>query len=597
MTLAQAIIVPPREIRFAGTYCIQSISFDAAIKDQVAQVQFAQIFQNLSSRDLEVEAIIPIPADAAIAQFMLMIDGKEYPARIYTKEEANRIYESIVRSRRDPALLQFIGCGALQTKVFPLPAHGTRKITLRYTQVLKRDRDVSEILFPLAGGKLSSRPVAELKITARIDSPARIKSVYSPTYPVDIERPSDHSAIVRFTQNHIVPAEDLRLIWTVSDRPIGATLLSYRADPGEDGYFLLLTSPEVKAADKVVSKTVVFALDRSGSMAGQKIEQARNALKFVLNNLREGDTFNIIAYDDRVEAFKPELQRYNEESRAAALRFIDGITDGGSTNIDGALRKAFELIGRTGRPRYVIFLTDGLPTAGEQNESRIAENARNSNKGARLFAFGVGYDVNARLLDRLTTENSGVSEYVRPNENIEAAVSKFYAKMSAPVLTNVKLAMGDAIINRVYPRDLPDLFAGGQIIAVGRYRTTGHVRVFLSGRVGDREQMSEYDANLVERSPDDSYAFIEKIWATRRVGEIINELDLKGRNQELIDELVRLSTKHGILTPYTAFLADERTDLHAHDRNSARVAREVFEDEYSMAKNPGGSAGVYIGSA
>lgn len=596
----QAIIVPPNRIPFPGTYAVESVTLDATIKDQVAEVQLGQVFRNLSGRDLEVQCLVPVPADAAISQFVLMVDGKELPAKLYTKEEANRIYESIVRSKRDPALLQFMGHGLLQTNVFPLPPNAQRKITLRYTQICRRDREVTELLLPLTGSKLSSKPIENLTITARIDSPAAIKSVYSPAHSLAIERPGDSSAIVRFSQSHVVPADDFRVLWSLSEQPIGATLLSYRPIENEDGYFLLLASPQVKGSEaQIARKTVVFALDRSGSMAGQKIEQAKNALKFVLNNLRQGDSFNLIAYDDRVESFKPELQRFDEQTRAEALRWIDSIHDGGSTNIDGALSRAMELIGDTGRPSYVIFLTDGLPTSGQTNESAIAANAKAANRNkARLFAFGVGFDVNARLLDRLATDNSGTSEYVRPNDNIEASVARFYGRMTAPVLTEVKLELPGVEISRVYPSVLPDLFAGGQIIAVGRYHTPGPSNIRLLGKVGDIEQTFSFPASLVSKSADETYGFVEKLWATRRVGEIINELDLKGRNQELIDELVRLSTRHGILTPYTAFLADERTNLGALSANTRLAEEYAFQAKDSaLGLNTTGAKAVHLRAA
>ncbi len=591
----QGFIVPPERVPFTGAYAIQAITGDVTIKDQVAEVQLSQTFRNTSSVAMEVQYVFPVPPDAVINKFTLMVDGRELPARLYSREEARRIYEGIVRTKRDPALLEYIGYGMLQTNVFPLPAHGERKVTMRYSQVCRRDREVTEFLLPLGSGKLSSKPVQELRVTARIESAGRIKSVYSPTYAASVERPTDHSAIVRFEERQTPLADDLRVMWSLSEQPVGATVISYKPD-GEDGYFLLLASPEVKAEHKVVSKTVVFALDRSGSMSGQKIEQAKNALKFVMNNLREGDTFNIIVYDDRVESFKPELQRFNEEARREAQRFIDGIHDGGSTNIDGALKRALGMAGDTGRPTYVIFLTDGLPTEGEKNEMAIAANAKNANRaGARLFAFGVGFDVNARLLDRLATDNSGTSEYVRPNQDIESAVAKFYSRMTAPVLTDIEVELAGADVNRLYPRDLPDLFAGGQIVAVGRYRSGGDTRIRLTGRVGDQKNAFVFPAALARHSNDETYAFVEKLWATRRVGEILNDLDLKGRNQELIDELVRLSTKHGILTPYTAFLADERTDLHAWRLNSGRASRAAFDDEAtSMAQNTTGASGVNL---
>jgi Ca-activated chloride channel family protein len=594
--LAQGMMIPEDRRRVMGSYAVKSVSIDATIKDQVAEVQLSQVFRNTSSAQLNVSYLFPIPPDAVITQFTLLVDGKEYPAKMYPREEAERIYEGIVRSNRDPALLEYVGYGALQTQVFPLPPGEERKVTLRYSQLCRRDHDLTELTFPLGSGKLSSKPIENLSVTMRVQGEGRIKSVFSPNYSAAIDRPTDNSAVVRFSEDNVSPADDFRVLWTLNEKPIGARILSYKPAEGEDGYFLLLAAPEVKASsDKIVSKTVIFVIDKSGSMAGKKIEQARNALKFVLNNLRDGDTFNIVAYDDRVTSFKEELQRVTDQSRLEALRFVDSINDGGSTNIDGALKRALALVPDSDRPTYLIFLTDGLPTAGEKREAAIAENVKAANKNkTRLFVFGVGFDLNARLLDRLSTENSGTSEYVKPNQEIEASVAKFYGRMTAPVLTDIRLALANIDVNRMYPRELPDLFAGGQVVAVGRYKTGGATAIHINGRVGDAARTFEFPAELTAKSGDETYAFVEKLWATRRVGEIINELDLKGKNQELLDELVRLSTRHGILTPYTAFLADERTVLGAVRQNAFLAERETFHRPDGLARATTGAAGVEL---
>ena len=216
------------------------------------------------------------------------------------------------------------------------------------------------------------------------------------------------------------------------------------------------------------------------------------------------------------------------------------------------------------RPNFVLFLTDGLPTVGEKSEAKIATNAKQNNKlRTRMINFGVGYDVNSRLLDRLSRDNFGQSEYVRPDENIEAHVSKVYNKLGAPVMTNVAVkvdiegASEYGGVSRVYPRDVYDLFAGEQLVMVGRYKKTGSAKITITGKVSGQEQKFDFPASFVEKSGDQSFGFVEKLWALRRIGEIIDEIDLKGKNDELVKELVSLSTKHGILTPYTSFLADE----------------------------------------
>jgi Ca-activated chloride channel family protein len=267
----------------------------------------------------------------------------------------------------------------------------------------------------------------------------------------------------------------------------------------------------------------------------------------VLNNLREGDLFNLIAYDSEVESWRPELQKFGDETRKAALGFVEGIYAGGSTNINGALTKVLAQLNDSSRPTFVIFLTDGIPTVGETNEMKIIANAKSNNHvHARIFDFGVGYDVNSRLLDKLARENFGLTEYVRPNEDIERAVAALYNRIGSPVMTGVKLSVDveglkaedGSATNRVYPKDVVDLFAGEQLVIVGRYKKPGAAKVVVSGNVGGQEQKLDFPANLVEQSSDDSQAFIEKLWAVRRVGEILDDIDLHGKNDELVKELV-----------------------------------------------------------
>jgi Ca-activated chloride channel homolog len=578
---SQGIIID-RHIRMpivpiARSYEVREVALDARVRNQIAEVQVSQTFHNPGSFQIDAEYLFPLPEDGAVQNFVLLVDGKELPGRLLPKEEARRIYEEIVRTRRDPALLEYMGRGLYRTSVFPIPPGADRKVTMRYSQVCKRDRDVVEFSYPFSTQKFTAKPIQKLSLSLRIESRDAIKSLYSPTYDASITRYGDHEARISFEQRDTIPTADFRLICTLAEGSLGASVLSYRPSASDDGYFLLLASPDVKAADvKAQPKTVIFVLDRSGSMAGKKIEQARNALKFVLRNLRDDDTFNIVAYDDRVETFRPELQRYSTARSEEPIRFVENIREGGSTNIDGALKAALAMIPDDSRPSYVLFLTDGLPTAGEVKETAIADNCRTSNRNrARLFAFGVGYDVNARLLDRLSGGNSGTSEYVKPDDDIESHVARFYGKMTSPVLSDIRVELAGTDTNRTYPRDVPDLFQGGQLILAGRYRQSGSTTVRLSGKVGGERRSFEFPADLASTDRGGSYDFVEKLWATRRVGDLIDQIDLHGQNKELVDELVSLSGKYGILTPYTSFLADERVPLHAMAPNAARARSEL----------------------
>ncbi|QDV37211.1 VIT domain-containing protein [Tautonia plasticadhaerens] len=591
-TPGQGIVVDRRSDRpIAGSFDVESVVVDALVREQVARVRVSQTLSNPTEGVIEAEYLFPVPDAGSIRDFVLLVDGRELVGELMNADEARRIYEEIVRRKRDPALLEYMGRGLIRTSVFPIPPRAERTVTMTYTQLLPRDRNVVEFSYPFGTQKFTSKPIRTLELSMRVESRVPIKSIYSPSHDVSTELESDHEARVSYDAHDVIPAADLRVFYTVDRGGLGASVLSYRPDGGEDGYFLLLASPSPGHDDRdrePSAKTVVFAIDRSGSMSGEKIDQAKDALDFVLNNLRPDDTFNIVAYDDRVETYKPELQRYDPETRRDALAFVEGIRPGGSTNIDAALRTSLEMLHDDGRPRYVIFLTDGLPTAGETDELRIAEHARQANdSGARVFPFGVGFDVNARLLDRLGADHGGTTDYVKPDEDIEASVSRFYSKLTSPVLADLRVELSGTSVNHAYPRDLPDLFEGGQISWVGRYTGSGRTAVRISGMVGDERRTFEFEADLARPGENARYDFVEPLWASRRIGDIIDQIDLHGKNPELTEELVRLSTRYGILTPYTSFLADEGTQLHAFDQNNRRAGEQL-----SRLEQVQGAAGV-----
>ena len=523
----------------------------------------------------------------------LMVDGKEYPAKLLNADEARRVYESrSVRKNHDPALLEWMGTGMFKTSVFPVPPGAKRTVTLRYSQICRKTQGLTEFLFPLSTAKYTSHPVEKVSVGRDSSEPRAISRTSTARHTRSKSNvPTIRALTITYTATNEVPSSDFRLMYDVGDQQLAASVLSYRPDTSDEGYFLLLASPEIKRpSDTPMPKTVVFVVDRSGSMSGKKIDQAKGALKFVLNNLHKGDLFNIIAYDSRVESFKPELQRYDDQTRSEALGYVEGIYAGGSTNIDGALQAALAQLQDKERPAYVVFLTDGLPTAGERRESKIVDNAKQvNNVHARLFTFGVGYDVNSRLLDRLSRVCFGQSQYVRPNEDIEAAVAQLYRRIGAPALVDLSLSIDlenlppekGSPVSRIYPHGDFDLFAGDQLVMVGRYKQSGNAKVTIRGKVDGVEQTFDFPAQLVEHSTDDSQAFVEKLWALRRVGEIIDEIDMHGKNQELINELVALATKHGILTPYTSFLADETLNVRdlASNRRRADTALDALRLE------------------
>lgn len=583
-------IVRPMPIR--ADCRIESVDVRADIQDQAPKVRVSQVFRNPSSIPMEAQVLFPLPEGAAVSGLTLLVDGKELTGKLMGHDEARRIYEDIVRRRRDPALLEYMGRDLFQTSVFPVSPGGQSTVQLQYSQLLKKDSGLIAFGLPLSTAKHSEKPVEHLTVSVNISAPAPIRTVYSPTHEVEISRPDGLRATVKLNLNNVATADDFRLLYSTDSSPVGLNAISYKPEDNEDGYFALLATPDTRAGHAVkLAKTVVFLCDRSGSMSGPKIAQVKSALKYLLRQLDPADTFNIVAYDSEVEAFRPELQRANAADVDAAIAWVDGISAGGGTNIDGALHTGLRMLTDSSRPNYVLFMTDGEPTVGERSETQLAADAARENKvNARLFAFGVGFDVNARLLDRLARELRGTSIYVRPNENIEAPVSAFYSKIAAPMMTGVavNIQLDGGSVARVYPRQMPDLFRGDQLVLVGRYRQGGAARIALTGEAGGTKVELAYTANFAERSPDDTSGFVARLWATRRIGEIIDDLDLHGRNQELVDELVSLSQKYGILTPYTSFLTEDSVNLTASRANNMFAAGSVSQQMVTVT----GQAGV-----
>ncbi len=551
------IPVPPPHIEAVPDLAVKYHHVHVTISDQVSQTEVDQVFLNDSPYELEGTYIFPLPEDAAISDFAMFVDGQRLSGKILDKEEARRTYESIVRRRRDPALLEYIGRNAFQASIYPIPAHGEKRVQLKYSQVLLADRGLVHYVYPLDTERLSSRPLKEVVITVDLQSRIPIKAIYSPSHDIVVERTSETSALVSFEANNVRPDKDFELYYSISEDDIGVSLLSYK-ERGEDGFFLLLIAPHVEAdAVTTVAKDVIFVLDTSGSMEGQKLQQAKEALEFVLDHLQEKDRFNIIAFNTTISRYATGLCPASE--RYQARQFVRRLSAGGGTNIHRALLEALALAGSE-RPSFIIFLTDGLPTVGVTDLKQILADVNHAaTKSVRLFTFGVGYDVNTILLDTLSAEHRGVSAYVEPGQDIEEVVASFYMKVSAPLLSDLRLRIKGVAINDLYPDPLPDLFAGSQLLVVGRYQEGGKAQITLSGTVNGEERSFSYIAqNFNQQGGQD---FVPRLWATRKIGYLLKEIRLHGEDKELVDSIIALSVRYGIMTPYTSFLVDEQQDI------------------------------------
>lgn len=526
------------------------------INNQVARTEVQEVFANPNRWQLEGDFIFPMPADAFVKDFSFWMNGKEVKAELLDAHKARKIYTDIVRRMKDPALLEYVGTKMFRIRIFPIPAGGEARVKLIYTQLLKSDGGIVSYRYPHSTNKYSSRNLQSASVVVNIHSRKAIKNVYCPTHKVDITRKGDHHVRVGYEGSNVKPDRDFVVHYTMDDKDFGLSFLTYR-EKGEAGYFLALLSPRHEVAKKdVLPKDIVFVLDTSGSMSGEKIEQAKGALTYCVNSLNAPDRFNIVQFATGARKFADGLREASKENVVKARKWIAEMDARGGTNIDDALYEALSMKGSDERTFMIVFITDGLPTIGETNIEKILKNVKKRNeRQCRLFVFGVGHDVNTILLDRLAEESRGARDYIAPREDIEVKISNFYDKVANPVFTDVRIKIVGLDTFDVYPKQLPDMFRGAQVAIVGRYRGEGHKAVKLFGKVGKKQKVFVYEATFPAKS--DAAPYLPRTWAISKVGYLLDEMRLHGETREVRDEVVRLAKKYGILTPYTSYLVVE----------------------------------------
>ena len=582
---AQGWIEPIRPFPRGSIERIRS-AVQVAVAGRIARVTVEEWFRNTGPGLGEGTYLYPLPGEAVFSDFSLWQGDRELKGETMDATQARGIYETIVRQKRDPALVELAGHGLLRARVFPINPGETRKITLRYTQILDRAGDAWR--FRYVGGPSGS--AASRSFRLEVDSAARFGEPYSPTHRVSVTRSGGGLAVTLADSSW---SGDLELLLPLARGLVGMSLLTQQP-VGEDGYFMLLLAPRQEAQAVTLHRDLVAVLDVSGSMSGEKLDQAKAALVQLLGTLRPSDRFRVITFSSDVRRYAPGWTDASGEHVRDAQQWVRALLAEGGTNIAGALGEAFAVAPAEGALGVVVFLTDGMPTVGETDPERIA-NAAEQNRGAfRVFSFGIGYDVNTYVLDRLTERARGTTEYIQPGGDIERAVGSLGAKVSSPVLTDLALRADGADLYDVQPGSLPDLFAGDELVVFGRFRGVGRGEwgVAVTGRRNGHE---ERFATSAAATPQSGADYIPQLWAARKVGALTREIRLHGQNPEIMNELKRLALRYGILTEYTSYLVQEPNQVVVRppfDRIAPAPAAQVGALSVDRARREAKSAAV-----
>jgi Ca-activated chloride channel family protein len=580
---AYNVIVPQSRARAftpdrRGAVEITEVSVLIDILESTATTTIEIRLQNKSNQQQEAELIVPVPDGAVVRGFAYDGPHGQITAEVLPKDEAKKIYRQLVSKIRDPALVEFVGYNLIRSSVFPVEARGKQKIRLTYENLLEVDSNRIDYVLPRTE---SLKYAVPWKVTANIRTKRPISTVYSPSHKLNIKRISDKKVSVEINVDAAKEPGPFRLSYLLQENGVTASMFAYPDKKVGGGYFLLLAGLPAEPPDTddtpAVKREVTLVIDRSGSMRNEKIEQVREAALQIIAGLKYGEAFNIIIYNNTVQKFSNKPVIKNKDTEEAAKAYIEGLTATGGTNIHDALLEALAQQPIDEMLPIVLFLTDGLPTVGNTSEVAIRNVVMKSNPhNRRVFTFGVGFDVNAALLERIADESRARAEFVLPKEDVEAKIGRVFERLTGPILADTQLHVveknGEPAIGRtrdIIPQKLPDLFEGDQIVLLGQYVGSKPITFKISGSYLGKKRQFKFKFKFDKANVRNG--FVPRLWASRKIAELIDTIRQMGADpaksandpkvKELVDEIVRLSTEFGILTEYTAFLAREGTNL------------------------------------
>lgn len=538
---------------------------------RVVRYEITEKFVNRGSGLGEADYIFPLPGGAAFEDLRLEINGELVSGETLAADKARQIYEDIVRRQRDPALVEWMGYGLLRARIFPINPGEEKKVVVRFRTVVRREGSALRIDYARGTDPSGQRTPAMTTVAERENDDERVTgwSRFTLTIPRGDEFGEPYSPTHTLRTRDRGDRRELRASGTTPTvtillplrRPNEASITVVAHAPDrEDGYALIAISPPA-ARMRALPRDLTFVVDVSGSMRGQKMEQAKAAGRVILESLDRNDRFRVIDFSTDVHSFRDEFVSATPENVRAARRYIDALRAEGSTNISGALEEALDVdatpgpSGRQERMSLVVFVTDGEPTVGERNADAIAAMAARLRKDARVFAFGVGAEVHAGLIEQLALEGRGTAHFVSVNESVERAVSLLAQRLTSPVLRNIRVRTDGVRLTNLHPVLPVDLYAGQDLVLLARYDGSGKARIWVETDAPNGHASWTRTVSFPARERDN--AFVSRLWAAQRLGWLAAEKRKRGGSNELDAEIKSLGERFGIPTEFSSYLVLE----------------------------------------
>jgi len=555
----------------------------------VARVTVTQLFENPAKEKIEGVYTFPLPPDAAVDDLTIKVGDRIVRGVIKKREEAREIYEQAKRTGHVAALLDQERPNIFSQAVANILPGESVSVTISYVELLRYEDGAYEFVFPMVVGPryISGRPIGkqgggwapdtnkvpdaskitppvavpgtrtghDISLELAIDAGVPIEGLSSKSHKIEVEHTGVHSAIARLANLDEIPNKDFILKYNVAGREIDDAILLTPEAKSEGGYFTLILQPPARIADSdVAPKELVFVLDTSGSMSGFPIEKAKELIRHALDDLRPGDTFNLITFAGDTRILFPEPVFPTAQNIEIAKRFLDGRSGGGGTEMMKAIRASLAPSDAQDHVRIVCFATDGY--VGNDMEI-IGEVQKHPN--ARVFAFGIGTSVNRFLLDGMARAGRGAVDYVTLAEKADESSKRFYERVHSPLLTDVSVEWNGLAVEDVYPRQIPDLFSGAPIIVSGRFRGSAAGTLTIRGKRAGSPYVRDVAVDFSKASPE--HDALAGFWARRRIDDLMsqdwNGLQNAQPKPEVQQQITQLGLDFNLMTQFTSFVAVE----------------------------------------
>lgn len=581
----------------------------AGVSGYIATVDVTQQFHNPYSQKIEAVYVFPLPQDAAVNDFVMIIGERRIRGIIREKEEAQRIYNQARAQGYRAALMTQQRPNIFTQKVANIEPGKQIDVKIRYFNTLHYADGWYEFIFPMVVGprfnpsyapdpihavprggvpakgtavsylRPHERSGHDIALTLDIDAGVPIEEVVSVNHkvningqtkaryhmksehrawdevrthtgPIDVAGVKPRKVSVAIDESDRIPNKDFVLRFRVAGEQIKTALMTWRnPDKPSDGYFTLMLYPP-KDLDhlKRSPMEMIFVLDCSGSMSGTPMAQSKDAMRRALDRLEPGDSFQVIRFSNDASKLGPQPLAATADNIRQGKKYVDSLRGSGGTHMIEGIKAALDYHHDRDKLRFVCFLTDGYIG----NERQILREMHQRIDQSRVFSFGVGSSTNRYLMQRMAKIGRGVSAYLSNNEDGGDVMDRFFDRISHPALTDLKINFRGMNVSEVYPKQLPDLFVGRPVVVTGRFSGHGKAQVVLSGRAADRDVEVGIHADL--DAPDQDHAGIAPVWARLKIADLHDQYTITQSN-EILPLIKDTALAYNLMSQYTAFVA------------------------------------------